>query len=239
MLMNMKVILNQKQNKSNYKNIMSETSVEEEKQKHLLHHFIDSDQQFEASKMGMWVFLVTEILFFGGLFAAYIIYRAWYPDLYLQASEELDTFWGAVNTAVLIGSSLTVAMAIRSAQLNQIKGLIINLYITIGLAFTFMVIKYFEYAYKFEKGILPGSYYSYEGIAHEKANIFFSIYYMMTGLHGIHVVIGIGLMVWLVVKAKKNVLHSGYYTPVEITGLYWHLVDVIWIFLFPLLYLID
>ena len=218
---------------------MSETSVVEEKKSHLLHHFVDSDQQFEASKMGMWVFLVTEILFFGGLFAAYIVYRAWYPDLYLQASEELDTFWGAVNTAVLIGSSLTVAMAIRSAQLNQIKGLIINLYITIGLAFTFMVIKYFEYAYKFEKGILPGSYYSYEGIAHEKANIFFSIYYMMTGLHGIHVIIGIGLMIWLVVKAKKKVLHSGYYTPVEITGLYWHLVDVIWIFLFPLLYLID
>jgi len=218
---------------------MSETSVVEEKQKHLLHHFIDSDQQFEASKMGMWVFLVTEILFFGGLFAAYIVYRAWYPDLYLQASEELNTFWGAVNTAVLIGSSLTVAMAIRSAQLNQIKGLITNLYITIGLALTFMVIKYFEYAHKFEIGILPGSYYSYEGIAHEKANIFFSIYYMMTGLHGIHVLIGIGLMIWLVVKAKRNVIHSGYYTPVEITGLYWHLVDVIWIFLFPLLYLID
>jgi len=218
---------------------MSETSVAEDKQKHVLHHFIDSDQQFEASKMGMWVFLVTEILFFGGLFAAYIVYRAWYPDLYLQASEELNTFWGAVNTAVLIGSSLTVAMAIRSAQLNQIKGLITNLYITIGLALTFMVIKYFEYAHKFEIGILPGSYYSYEGIAHEKANIFFSIYYMMTGLHGIHVLIGIGLMIWLVVKAKKNVLHSGYYTPVEITGLYWHLVDVIWIFLFPLLYLID
>lgn len=218
---------------------MSQPSALEEKLDHLQHHFIDSDQQFEASKMGMWVFLVTEILFFGGLFAAYIVYRAWYPDLYLLASTELDTFWGAVNTAVLIGSSLTVAMAIRSAQLNQIKGLIINLYITIGLACVFMVIKFFEYSHKFEKGILPGSYYSYEGIAHEKANIFFSIYYMMTGLHGIHVLIGIGLMIWLVIKAKKKVFHSGYYTPVEITGLYWHLVDVIWIFLFPLLYLID
>lgn len=218
---------------------MSEPSVVVENKSHVQHHFIDSDQQFEASKLGMWVFLVTEILFFGGLFAAYIVYRAWYPDLYLQASEELNTFWGAVNTAVLIGSSLTVAMAIRSAQLNQIKGLITNLYITIGLALTFMVIKYFEYAHKFEIGILPGSYYSYDGIAHEKANIFFSIYYMMTGLHGIHVLIGIGLMIWLVIKAKKNIIHSGYYTPVEITGLYWHLVDVIWIFLFPLLYLID
>ncbi|MGA1464836.1 MAG: cytochrome C oxidase subunit III [Bacteroidetes bacterium] len=206
---------------------------------HLQHHFVDSDQQFESSKMGMWIFLVTEILFFGGLFAAYIVYRAWYPDLYVQASTQLDTFWGAVNTAVLIGSSLTVAMAIRSAQLNQIKGLIINLYITIGLAFTFMVIKYFEYVHKFEKGIFPGQYYTYEGIAHEKANIFFSIYYMMTGLHGLHVIIGIGLMIWLLVKAKKGAFSAEYYTPVEITGLYWHLVDVIWIFLFPLLYLID
>ncbi len=218
---------------------MSQTSSTEEKLDHLKHYFVDSDQQFEASKMGMWVFLVTEILFFGGLFVAYIVYRSWYPELYLLASEELDTFWGAVNTAVLIGSSLTVAMAIRSAQLNQIKGLIINLWITIGLACTFMVIKYFEYSEKFAKGILPGSAYSYEGVEHEKANIFFSIYYMMTGLHGIHVLIGIGLMVWLVFKAKKKVFHSGYYTPVEITGLYWHLVDVIWIFLFPLLYLID
>ncbi len=218
---------------------MSQTSSTEEKLDHLKHYFVDSDQQFEASKMGMWVFLVTEILFFGGLFVAYIVYRSWYPELYLLASEELDTFWGAVNTAVLIGSSLTVAMAIRSAQLNQIKGLIINLWITIGLACTFMVIKYFEYSEKFAKGILPGSAYSYEGVEHEKANIFFSIYYMMTGLHGIHVLIGIGLMVWLVFKAKKKVFHSGYYTPVEITGLYWHIVDVIWIFLFPLLYLID
>lgn len=218
---------------------MSETSAATKKPDHLHHHFVNSDQQFESSKMGMWIFLVTEILFFGGLFAAYIVYRAWYPELYLEASQELDAFWGAVNTFVLIGSSLTVAMAIRSAQLNQIKGLIINLWITIGLACTFMVIKYFEYAEKLEKGVAPGAYYTYDGLEHEKANIFFSIYYMMTGLHGLHVVIGIGLMLWLVWKAKKGAFHSEYYTPVEITGLYWHLVDVIWIFLFPLLYLID
>ncbi|MEX0646660.1 MAG: cytochrome c oxidase subunit 3 family protein [Balneolaceae bacterium] len=215
------------------------TTAEERKVQHVQHHFVDGEQQFETAKLGMWVFLVTEILFFGGLFAAYIVYRSWYPELYTMASTELDTFWGTVNTIVLIGSSLTVAMAIRSAQLNQIKGLIYNLYITIGLACTFMVIKYFEYAHKFEIGILPGRHYTYEGIAHEKANIFFSIYYMMTGLHGIHVIIGIGLMIWLVVKAKRNIFHSEYYTPVEITGLYWHLVDIIWIFLFPLLYLID
>ncbi|WP_069133292.1 cytochrome c oxidase subunit 3 family protein [Rhodohalobacter halophilus] len=219
---------------------MSSTSATEEKRlDHVQHHFVDSEQQFESAKMGMWVFIVTEILMFGGLFVAYIVYRSWYPELYLEASTQLNAFWGMVNTFVLIGSSLTVAMAIRSAQLNQIKGLIYNLYITIGLAFTFMVIKYFEYSEKLGKGIAPGEYYTYDGLEHEKANIFFSIYYMMTGLHGVHVTIGIGLMIWLVVKAKKNVFHSEYYTPVEITGLYWHLVDIIWIFLFPLLYLID
>lgn len=206
---------------------------------HLQHHFVDSDQQFNASKLGMWVFLVTEILFFGGLFAAYVIYRAWYPDLYIQASTQLNTLWGAVNTAVLIGSSLTVAMAIRSAQTNDNRGVFLNLVITLVLAFVFMVIKYFEYTHKFELGIFPGGHYTFEGIEHPKANIFFSIYYMMTGLHGLHVIIGIGLMVWLAIKAKNNAFSAEYYTPVEMVGLYWHLVDIIWIFLFPLLYLID
>lgn len=206
---------------------------------HLQHHFVDSEQQFDAAKAGMWIFLVTEILFFGGLFAAYIIYRAWYPELFTLASEELNTIWGGVNTLVLIGSSLTVAMAIKSAQLNQKKGIIINLGITIALACIFMVIKYFEYTHKFELGIFPGEFYTYEGVDHPRANIFFSLYYLMTGLHGIHVLVGIGLMVWLLVKAVKGRFHSEYYTPVEITGLYWHLVDIIWIFLFPLFYLID
>ncbi|MDX1638579.1 MAG: cytochrome c oxidase subunit 3 family protein [Balneolaceae bacterium] len=206
---------------------------------HVQHHFVDSEQQFSAAKMGMWIFLVTEILFFGGLFAAYIIYRAWYPELYTLASEELNTLWGGVNTLVLIGSSLTVAMAIKSAQLNQKKGIIINLAITLALAFVFMVIKYFEYTHKFHIGIYPGEFYTYEGIDHPKANIFFSLYYMMTGLHGIHVVVGIGLMIWLLIRATKGHFNSEYYTPVEITGLYWHLVDIIWIFLFPLFYLID
>lgn len=206
---------------------------------HVQHHFVDSEQQFDAAKFGMWIFLVTEILFFGGLFAAYIVYRAWYPELFTLASEELNTLWGGVNTLVLIGSSLTVAMAIKSAQQNQKKNIIINLGITIALAFVFMVIKYFEYTHKFEIGIFPGEFYTFGGIDHPQANIFFSLYYMMTGLHGIHVLIGIGLMIWLVVKANKGAFDSEYYTPLEITGLYWHLVDIIWIFLFPLFYLID
>lgn len=211
---------------------------------HLQHHFVDSDQQFDSAKLGMWVFLVTEILFFGGLFAAYVIYRSWYPELFLQASTQLNTLWGAINTAVLIGSSLTVAMAIRSAQTNNNRGVYLNLLITLSLALVFMVIKYFEYTHKFHLGIFPGGNFAPVGeaaeiLTHPKANIFFSIYYMMTGLHGLHVIIGIGLMIWLAIKAKNNAFSAEYYTPVEIVGLYWHLVDIIWIFLFPLLYLID
>lgn len=206
---------------------------------HVAHHFVDSGQQFDSAKLGMWVFLVTEILFFGGLFVAYIVYRAWHPDLFLMAAQELDTMMGAVNTVVLIGSSLTMALAIRAAQLNQQKNIVMYLLITIGLALTFMVIKYFEYTHKFDLGIYPGEYYTYDGIAHPKAAIFFSIYYMMTALHGIHVIIGVGLMVYLLVKVRQNTYNAEYYTPIEITGLYWHLVDIVWIFLFPLLYLID
>lgn len=206
---------------------------------HVAHHFVDSEQQFDSAKLGMWVFLVTEILFFGGLFVAYIVYRAWNPELFLLAAQELDTMMGAINTVVLIGSSLTMALAIRAAQLNQQKNIIIYLSITIAMAMTFMVIKYFEYAHKFDIGILPGEMYTFTGIDHPKAAIFFSIYYMMTALHGIHVLIGVGLMIWLIVRARQGAYSSEYYTPVEITGLYWHLVDIIWIFLFPLLYLID
>lgn len=203
------------------------------------HHFVDAEQQFDAAKMGMWVFLVTEVLMFGGLFAAYIVYRLWYPELFVMASEELNTLWGGVNTIVLIGSSLTVAMAIKSAQLNQKRNVTINLAITLALAAIFMVIKYFEWTHKFHLGIFPGEFYSFEGIDHPKANVFFSLYYLMTGLHGIHVLVGMGLMTWLLVRSMKRHFSNEYYTPIEITGLYWHLVDIIWIFLFPLFYLID
>ena len=203
------------------------------------HHFVDADQQLDSAKMGMWIFLVTEILFFGGLFLAYIVYRAWYPELYSAASDQLDTLMGSINTIVLIGSSVTVAFAIRAAQTDQKKKIIINLAITLILATTFMVIKYFEYTHKFHLGIFPGQFYTFEGIDHPKAPVFFSIYYMMTGFHGLHVVIGMGLMVWLLIDAYRGRFSSSYYNPVEIVGLYWHLVDIIWIFLFPLLYLIE
>jgi len=206
---------------------------------HVQHHFVDSEQQFDSAKLGMWLFLVTEILFFGGLFVAYIIYRAWNPDLFTKASVQLDTILGAANTAVLIFSSLTMAMSIREIQLNRVKRSMIYMGITILCAIFFMVVKYFEYAHKFEIGIFPGENYTFTGIDDPQASIFFSIYYMMTGLHGIHVIIGIGLIGWLILKARKGAFSSEYYTPIEITGLYWHLVDIIWIFLFPLFYLIE
>lgn len=206
---------------------------------HVQHHFRDADHQFDASKLGMWIFLVNEILFFGGLFMAYIVFRSWYPELFQQAALQLDTTMGAINTVVLIGSSLTVALAIRSAQTDNMRGLQVNLLITILLACTFMVIKGFEYAHKFELGIFPANYYTFEGIDHPQAGIFFGIYYIMTGVHALHVLVGIGVIFWIFLRARRGEFGSHYYTPVEITGLYWHLVDLIWIFLFPLLYLIE
>ena len=189
--------------------------------KHVHHHFVDSNQQFESAKLGMWVFLVNEILFFGGLFCAYIVFRAWYPELFTQAALELNTFWGAVNTVVLIGSSLTVAMAIRSAQNNQKRGLEINLLITILLACVFLVIKYFEYEHKLHLGIAPGTFWNPTPeiaavLDHPKANIFFGIYYMMTGVHGLHVIVGIGLMIWLYMRARKGHFNSEYLSLIHI-----------------------
>src|SRR5699024_10459817 len=203
------------------------------------HHFIDREQQLSASKTGMWVFLATEVLMFGGLFAAYIIFRLWYRELFTMASKHLDTLWGTLNTIVLLGSRLTGAMAINSAQLHTKRNIAINRGITIALAIVFMVIKYFEWTHKFHLGIFPGQYYVFEGIAHPKASVFFSLYFLMTGLHGIHITIGIGLMTWLFIRSLKGHFNEEYYNPIEVCGLYWHLVDIIWIFLFPLFYLID
>ena len=299
---------------------------------HLQHHFVSSEQQFEASKLGMWLFLMTEILLFGGMFVAYAIYRSWYPELFEQASTQLDTILGAVNTLVLLASSLTVAWAIRAAQTDNRRLLVILLWGTVALAGCFMVIKYEEYTHKFGLGIFPGKYFVLEEgtptvadltsgtvqpaeiadgeggrldvvegadsvsptgdqvqiapedvpvaqadpelgadrsleetealvaeasgehaeaehapgeheregaiFSNPRAGIFFSIYYVMTGIHGLHVIIGMIAMSILAVRAKKGRYTSVYYTPVENVGLYWHVVDIIWIFLFPLMYLI-
>lgn len=213
-------------------------SVEAGKPTFLQHHFTDAEQQKESSKLGMWIFLLTEVLLFGGLFLAYAVYRAWYPDMFINAHKALNVWLGGTNTVVLITSSLTMALGIRSLQVNKRKQSAAYLVTTLLLAATFLVIKYFEYSHKIHLGQLPGKYYTYTGVEGTNPHIFFSLYFMMTGLHGLHVVVGMGLITWVLIRTLKGTFSSAYYTPVEMTGLYWHLVDLIWIFLFPLFYLI-
>lgn len=205
---------------------------------HLQHHFSDSKQQHETAKLGMWLFLLTEVLLFGGLFLAYSVFRAWYPDTFINANKVLNVWLGGLNTVVLISSSVTMALAIRSIQLDRKSASLRFLFVTVIFAFVFLIIKYFEYSHKFHEGQLPGKFYTFEGIEGTNPHVFFSVYFMMTGLHGIHILGGIGVITWMMVKVWKNQLSSSYYTPMEMTGLYWHLVDMIWIYLFPLLYLI-
>jgi cytochrome c oxidase subunit 3 len=206
----------------------------------LQHHFDNLDQQFEASALGMWLFLVTEILFFGGLFLAYLVYRLTYPQAFAEASHELDVVLGGVNTAVLISSSLTMAMAVWSAQLGRRGGQLLFLGLTIGLGLVFLGIKAVEYSHKFEHHLVPGASFHFESASDPMhAQLFFSLYFVMTGLHALHMVVGIGLMTVLFVMAYGGRFTKAYHTPVEVSGLYWHFVDIVWIFLFPLLYLID
>lgn len=205
---------------------------------YLQHHFSDLDQQHESAKLGMWIFLLTEILFFGGLFCFYSIYRAWHPDLFHNAHKALDVELGALNTIVLIISSVTMALAIRSIQLDRKKATARFLIATLILAGVFLVVKYFEYTHKIHLGQLPGKFYTYIGIEGSNPHLFFSVYFALTGLHGIHVIVGMGMIAWLVHKTYCGAFSASYYNYIENTGLYWHLVDMIWIFLFPLLYLI-
>lgn len=240
---------------------------------HLQHHFETSEQQFDSAKLGLWVFLLTEVLFFSALFVAYTTYRSLHPEVFAYASNYLNTNLGAANTAVLLISSFTVAWGVRNAQLGQRKLLIANLIITLVCAFTFMGIKYVEYSHKYHEGLLWGgaehSVFKHnefyildsvkehstawkEGIpeagvaavkdlsADQRRNvsIFFAIYFCLTGLHGIHVLVGIVVLTFVLVKVLRRKITPEYYTPMDLGALYWHLVDLVWIFLFPLLYLI-
>lgn len=204
---------------------------------HLKFYFHSSAQQASASKLGMWLFLAQEVLFFSGLFMAYIVFRYLYPETYMAAHAYLDVKMGAINTVVLITSSLTMALAVRAAQLNQRKLLCWMLTLTILFACAFLMIKYVEYSHKIHDGLLPGKYYAGPDMPGEPG-IFFAIYFMMTGLHGLHVIIGIAVLIWILINSAKGHYTSEYSSPVENVGLYWHLVDLIWIFLFPLLYLV-
>ncbi len=287
----------------------------DDRPQHLHHHFDTEQQQFDSDKLGMWLFLVTEILLFGGLFVAYAYYRAHHPEVFLYAHKYLDKTLGGINTVVLIASSLTMAWAVRAAQLGQRRLLIILLSLTLLAGFAFLGIKAVEYEHKWKHGLLWGQRFQPEhhevtdahqpepaaedgahhagdrpadqaevgpvdaepcstagghdlggtqlpptapgpgGLARlpgetpavagehvvpqpENVHLFFGVYFAMTGLHALHVIAGMIAIFVMVLLAAKGRFGGGYFTPVDLTGLYWHVVDLIWIFLFPLLYLI-
>ena len=205
----------------------------------LQHHFTEMEQQFDSAKIGMWLFLVTEILLFGGLFVGYGIMHSFYPEAFASAHHHLDRRLGALNTVVLLVSSWTMVMGVASAAAGKQRNLVRYLTATLALAGVFLVVKYFEYSHKFHEGLLPGKFFSYTGAQAPGEFRFFSFYFMMTGLHGLHVIGGMIVIGWLLRRALRGDFSAAYYAPVDIVGLYWHIVDMIWIFLFPLMYLVS
>mgnify|MGYP006288145231 CR=1 FL=1 len=208
----------------------------------LAHHFEDIEQQRESHALGMWLFLVQEFMFFGGMFAAYTIYRYLYPVGWMAGSQQLDVAIGAANTAVLLLSSFTMALAVRAAQLGQRRGVINNIILTIFFGSIFLVVKYFEYKAKFDHGLMPfpvfGLEFSHPVREVPGAQLFFGFYFAMTGMHALHMIIGFGLFVWVIVHTMQGKVTVKRHAVVENMGLYWHFVDIVWIFLFPLLYLL-
>lgn len=224
---------------------------------HIAHHFDDAEQQSYAAALGIWAFLATEILFFGGLFAAYALYRNWYHEAFISASHHLDMWLGFLNTAILLTSSLFVALAVRAAQMDHQTTIVRCLSATILLGTVFLGIKGFEYHQKFEDNLVPGVNFEFippielvggvekmnrkdsiNSVDANHAQLFFAMYFALTGLHAIHMIIGLVVFGALVFMAWNRSFSSTYYTPLEVGGLYWHFVDIIWVFLFPLLYLV-
>jgi cytochrome c oxidase subunit III len=206
---------------------------------HLRHHFATVEQQMDASTLGMWTFLITEVLFFGGMFASYAVYRNIYYDAFASTSQYMDVILGGTNTAVLICSSLTMVLAVRAAQLSKRRDLILFVILTMIFGSIFLVIKGFEYHSKWVEHLVPGFNFHYEHSQYaHNAQILFFLYFCMTGMHALHMIVGLGLLTYLLIQAYRRVFNANYFAPVEMIGLYWHFVDVVWIFLFPLLYLI-
>jgi cytochrome c oxidase subunit 3 len=209
------------------------------------HHFKSAEQEFQSAKLAFWLFLATEVMLFGGLFAAYLYFHGVYPETFQKGGSLLDWKLGALNTGLLLTSSWTMAMGVRASQLSQRKAMVNWLVLTVLCALGFMVVKYIEYSTKYHHGIFaftglftPDEHYAPEltGLAYPQ--LYFNLYFTMTGIHGLHVLIGIFAIAWLIWRGAQGRFHSGWYTPVELVGLYWHVVDLIWIFLFPLLYLV-
>ena len=220
---------------------MSNSAASEAHVPGLAHHWDSHEQQQEASFFGMWVFLITEIMFFGGLFTAYVIYRTANQEAFALASNQLSIQWGAFNTVVLIGSSLTMALAVWAASTGRRKATVGFIFGTIVLGTVFLGVKAIEYSHKFHEHLVPGPGFDASHFPEAMANsaqMFFNLYFLMTGLHALHMIIGIGILVWLMVLAWRGRFSPENHNFVEGVGLYWHFVDIVWIFLFPLLYLL-
>jgi cytochrome c oxidase subunit 3 len=225
------------------------------------HHFESVAQQFDATNFAMWLFLLTEVMFFGGLFTAYLIMRNWYYPAFVEASHQLNIGWGTANTGILIMSSFTMAMGVWNAQMRRKGGLVLCLILTFVLGLAFLGVKTIEYSEKYEKHHIPGFHYSMSSFLDPASDpevhnaypedkplpldmarhteLYFFLYFAMTGMHAIHMIIGIGILGYLIVRAQAGDYTTGHVTYIENFGLYWHFVDIIWIFLFPLLYLIS
>ncbi len=205
----------------------------------LAHQFEDLEQQHEAASLGMWIFLATEVMFFGGIFAGYAIYRNLYLPGFEAGSHMLNVTIGAVNTAVLICSSLTMALAVRAAQMGKRNALVTFLILTIALGLAFVIIKLtLEWRHDYLEGFAPGLNFTFAGANAKSVELFFCFYFIMTGVHALHMVIGVGVLGVLLIQAWKGHFGPDHFNAVEGAGLYWHFVDIVWIFLFPLLYLI-
>jgi cytochrome c oxidase subunit 3 len=205
----------------------------------LAHQFDDIEQQHDSASLGMWIFLSTEIMFFGGMFLGYALYRAWYSPAYAAASRHLDIVLGGINTGVLLCSSLTMALAVHAAQLGARRTVVLFLIATILLGCVFLGIKGVEYYHKYEEHLIPGDHFQFEGANPKHAQLFFSFYFALTGMHALHMIIGIGMMLVMILMTLRERFSPQYYFPIEMAGLYWHFVDIVWVFLFPLLYLVD
>src|SRR5262245_24336329 len=205
----------------------------------LAHQFDDVEQQRDASTLGMWVFLVTEVMFFGALFLGYAVYRNMFHTAFGEASRHLDIVLGALNTAVLLCSSLSMAIAVHEAQEGRRNTLIGFLAVAGLLGVAFLAIKFYEYYLKYEENLIPGVHFTWNQTDPRHAIIFFIFYFIMTGTHAVHMIVGITLVTVMIILAWRNKFSPSYFTPVELGGLYWHFVDIVWVFLFPLLYLID
>lgn len=205
----------------------------------LVHHFGDLEQQRQSSTLGMWVFLVTEIMFFGGMFASYLIYRSSYPTAFFDASEHMNFWAGTINTVVLITSSVTVVLAIHAIQMGLRKVSAFFWVITLMFGLAFLVIKAFEYHEHWVHHLFPGAHFIGVGRDPQHSQIFFVLYFAMTGFHALHMVIGAGLVTWILLRTLRGDFTPSYHNPVENVGLYWHFVDLVWIYLYPLLYLIS